>query len=172
MKEKDFIYRVMPARNRLYRLALRILGSSDDAEDVVQETLVKIWRKNIDVSDIESVESFAFSCVKNLCLDKIKINKNRRKLLEINFKTAEQTATPEQTTENRDTMEKIKTIIAKLPEKQRIILHLRDIEGLTNGRISEIMGISNEAVRTNLSRARKYIREKLIKEYKYEYHEH
>jgi RNA polymerase sigma-70 factor (ECF subfamily) len=171
MKEKDFIEKVMPARDKMYRLAKSILGGRDDAEDVVQETLVKIWNKNIDINNIESIESFAFKCVKNLCLDRIKINKNRQKLLELNTSDAPQ-STPEKSTENKDAMEKIKLIMARLPEKQRIILHLRDIEGLTNGRISEIMGIKSEAVRTNLSRARKFIRETLIKEYKYEYNEH
>ncbi|MFP4528843.1 MAG: RNA polymerase sigma factor [Candidatus Kapaibacterium sp.] len=172
MNEKEFVNKVVPLRDKLYRLALRLLGRPDDAEDAVQETLVRLWQKSPDEREIESLEAFAFRCTKNLCLDYIRTDRNRRELIRENYDANIYTIRPDEKMESSETMNRINTLIEKLPEKQKIIIHLRDIEGLTNQRIAEIMGMTSEAVRTNLSRARKLIRERILKAYKYEYYKH
>jgi RNA polymerase sigma-70 factor (ECF subfamily) len=157
----DFKIQVFPLKNKLFRLANRLLGDPEEAKDIVQETFIKLWNRREKLDEYRSVEALAVVTTRNLCIDKLKARKYPTESLE-NIKAA----IPEQqevTTEIMELADKIKKIIGMLPEQMKTIMQLRDIEGYDFEEIAGILGITENAIRVNLSRARKKVREIIIK---------
>ncbi len=168
MTVETFKIEVLPLKNKLYRLALRLLRNVPEAEDIVQEVMIRLWTRREKLSTYKSVEAFAMVITKNLCLDKLKLKSNKTdELTEKNEMTSEKTPYAEM--ELSDSYKKIRKLIDLLPEQQKMIIQLRDIEGYDYSEISEIMNISENTIRVNLSRARKKIRETMKKNYSYEF---
>ena len=167
MEVQEFKERVLPLSQRIYRFALRILQNQHDAEDVAQEICIKLWHSRSDLGAIKNLEAFAFSMTRNLCLDKIKRKKPQyyddRETASARYDEADLAPDPAGSLEMKDTMERVNKIITDLPEQQRILVQLRDIEGLDYGEISEITGMEINAIRVGISRARKRLRETIVK---------
>ena len=168
MTVETFKIEVLPMKNKLYRFALRMLRNVPESEDVVQEVMIKLWVRKDKLSAYRSIEAFAMTVTKNLCLDRLKLKSNKTEELTLrNERVTEKTPYVEM--ETNDTYKKIRELINLLPEQQRMIIHLRDVEGYAFEEISEIMGLTENTIRVNLSRARKKIREEMIKKYSYEF---
>lgn len=168
MTVETFKIEVLPMKHKLFRLANRMLINVPEAEDIVQEVFLRLWARKDSLNEYRSIEAFAMTVTKNLCLDKLKSKGYRTN--ELTEKHEQQTTeTPYQKMEIADSYEKVKKIIDKLPEQQRMIIHLRDIEGYEYDEISEILNISVNTIRVNLSRARKKVKETLVKTYNYEF---
>lgn len=168
MTVENFKIEVLPIKNKLYRFAYRLLRNVPESEDIVQEVLIRLWVRREKLSAYRSIEAFAMTVTKNLCLDKLKLKSNRtEELTQWNEKINEKTPYVEM--ETSDSYNKIRELIDLLPEQQRMIIHLRDVEGYAFEEISEIMGLTENTIRVNLSRARKKIREGMIKKYSYEF---
>ncbi len=105
---------------------------------------------------------------KNLCLDKLKSSKNRNIELKDQLETPG-SITPYDHTEKTDMKNKVINIINTLPEQQKMVIQMRDVEGLDYDEIAEVMEMSLNNVRVNLSRARKKVRDILIKAQNYEF---
>ncbi len=159
-----FHNQVFPIRHKLYRFALRITGSVHEAEDVVQEVLEKVWKTAPEqVGNIQNWEAWCMTLTRNRSLDKTRSQTLRRAApLEGVAERSSDTATPAQATEQNDLVNRVKMMMQQLPEKQRLVMHLRDIEELSYDEIAESLGISLDQVKVNLHRARKSIREKMI----------
>ena len=159
-----FHNQVFPIRHKLYRFALRITGSVHEAEDVVQEVLEKVWKTATEqVGNIQNWEAWCMTLTRNRSLDKTRSQTLRRAApLEGVAERSSDIATPAQATERNDLVNRVKMMMQQLPEKQRLVMHLRDIEELSYDEISESLGISLDQVKVNLHRARKIIREKII----------
>ncbi|MBK6997559.1 MAG: RNA polymerase sigma factor [Saprospiraceae bacterium] len=159
-----FHNQVFPIRHKLYRFALRITGSVHEAEDVVQEVLEKVWKTAPEqVGNIQNWEAWCMTLTRNRSLDKTRSQTLRRAApLEGVAERSSDTATPAQATERNDLVNRVKMMMQQLPEKQRLVMHLRDIEELSYDEIAESLGISLDQVKVNLHRARKSIREKMI----------
>ena len=168
MTVETFKIEVLPMKHKLFRLANRMLLNIPEAEDVVQEVFLRLWARKERLNEYKSIEAFAMTITKNLCLDKLK--SKGYKTDELTEKHEQQTTvTPYQKMEITDSYQKVKKIINALPEQQRMIIHLRDIEGYEFEEISDVMNISINTIRVNLSRARKKVREILVKTYHYEF---
>ena len=168
MNPEEFKIQVFPLKNKLYRLALRLLGKVEEAEDSVQDTFVKLWSKRDQLESYKSVEAFAMVITRNLCLDKLKSRASLvERLQERNQYEAEQ-QDPGEIMEYSDMAGLIRGIVENLPELQKSILHMRDIEEMEFGEIAEIMDMNVNAVRVNLSRARKKVRDTVMKIQGYE----
>jgi RNA polymerase sigma factor (sigma-70 family) len=164
MNLEAFQNRIMPAKNKLFRFALRFLGNEDDAKDVVQEVLIKVWNGREQMNEIQNWEAWCMRITKNLSLDRIRsLSRKQTQPIEDGYEIHEQDLTPHETTELQESMHSINILIAGLPEKQRQIIHLRDVEGYSYNEISEILEIDMNQVKVNLFRARNAVREKLIK---------
>lgn len=163
-----FEQRIIPQRDKMFRFALRILGNTEDARDLVQDALLKIWSQHAHLSEIQNAEAWCMQVVKNLCLDRLKAVKVRVEATK-NIQKENETGypTPYQETERKDSMEKVRKLISDLPEKFRMIIHLRDMEEFSYKEIAEIMELSMEEVKVNLFRARKMLKDKLIKNHEY-----
>jgi RNA polymerase sigma-70 factor (ECF subfamily) len=159
-----FHEQVFPIRHKLYRFALRITGSSHEAEDVVQEVMEKIWKTAPEQSEnVQNWEAWCMTLTRNRSLDRARSQSLRRAapLDGVSERKAD-TATPAQAAENRDLADQVKKMMQQLPEKQRLVMHLRDIEELSYEEIAETLAISLDQVKVSLHRARKTIRERML----------
>ncbi len=163
MNLEDFETRVLPAKNKLFRFALRLLGSSEEAKDVVQETMIKVWNGR-DMAEVQNMEAWCMRITKNLSLDKLR--SRQRKLtgsIDVRFDMVHESLSPHEKTEIHESMKRIDELMANLPDKQRQVMHLRDIEGYSYNEICDVLALDMNQVKVNLFRARNAVREKLIK---------
>ncbi len=166
MQKEEYLDIVMPLKDKLYRLAKRILVSHDEAEDAVQEVYLKLWNTRENIKKYNKPEAFAMTMIKNYCLDRIKSKQaSNLTIVHQNYKSND--ARTEDQVEAKDEVGMVFEIMKKLPEQQRIILQLRDVEEYDYSEIAEVMEMNETAIRVNLSRARKMVREELIKKYNY-----
>lgn len=168
MKNISFRNDILPLKNELYRLALRITLNSAEAEDVVQETLIKVWNKRDDWDTIDSIEAFCLTICRNLSLDKMRKLSNQSESLDndTTFKSDpldhSYSSNPEEQAVQRDRVDLVRRLIDTLPEKQRCIMQLRDFEGKSYKEIATILNVSEEQVKVNLFRARQTIKKKYV----------
>ena len=169
MKKISFRNDVLPLKNELFRLALRITLNRAEAEDVVQETMIKVWNRRDRWDEIESIEAFCLTICRNIALDKMKKAENQNQSLEDEHDAPDHSysSNPEEQAEQRDGVELIRRLIDNLPEKQRSVMQLRDFEGKSYKEIAQIMAISEEQVKINIFRARQTIKQKFIETEKY-----
>lgn len=161
MKEISFRNDVLPLKNGLYRLALRITLSREEAEDIVQDTLVKVWNARDRWQDIDSLEAYTYTIARNLALDRMQKAENRNASLdEAIADRPDNSSTPYEKTLQSDRMSLVRHLVDQLPEKQRSCMQLRDIEGKSYKEIAAILGISDEQVKVNIFRARQTVKKK------------
>jgi len=169
MNAEEFKENVLPVNQKLLRLSFRFLGNVQEAEDAVQEVYVKLWGMREKLSGINNVEAFATTITKNHCLDKLKAR--RTVSLDENMMSLTNRESgvenPLQLSENQNTVDFVRLIIDNLPEQQKSIIIMRDIEEYSFEEIQEVTGLDLNYIRVNLSRARKQVREELIKVHAY-----
>lgn len=168
MTANEFCNRVLPLQDKLHRLALRYFNNHEDSVDAVQEVFYKLWLQKEKLETFRSVEAFAMVITRNHCLDKLKAKGAHHDKLETVQQPVDEQS-PYRIAEQKDAAAMVSQLLDQLPELQRTVFHLRDIEGLELEEIAEILEMNAVAVRVNLSRARKFIREKLIAIQNYEY---
>lgn len=162
---RSFQTDVLPLKNVLFRLALRITMNRADAEDVVQETMIRVWNRRDEWEQIESMEAFCLTICRNLSLDKLRRMDNHAETLSASHDPQDNSygANPEEQIVLRDRVMMVRRLIEQLPEKQRSCVQLRDIEGKSYKDIATIMNISEEQVKVNIFRARQTIKEQFQK---------
>ena len=166
MTQSEFLNLVLPFKDKLYRLAKRLLISAEEAEDATQEVLLKLWAGKKRMGQYKNVEAFAMTMTKNFCLDRLKSRQSSNlKLVHSNYASSE---TPlQREVEIRDSVNWVRRIMDDLPEQQRMILQLRDVESYEFEEIEKMMDMNPTAVRVALSRARKAVREQLLQKHRY-----
>lgn len=165
MKQAEFLNMINPIQDKLYRLAKRLLVSTEEAEDAVQEVILKLWNKREQIGDYKNPEAFAMTMTKNYCLDRLKSKQaGNLKIVHSNFQTSQNI---EREVEANDGVQLVFEIMATLPEQQRMVLQLRDVEQFEFAEIAEMLDSNETAIRVALSRARKTVREALLKKYNY-----
>lgn len=166
MKEGAFITLTNGFKDKLFRLAKRLLVSNEEAEDATQEVLLKLWRNKSKMAEYNNVEAFAMTMTKNYCYDKLKAKETGNlKIVHSNYK--DERPSLQRQVEARDSLDWVGKIMNSLPEQQRMIIQLRDIEQYNNAEIADMLQINEVAVRVALSRGRKKIREELLKKHNY-----
>lgn len=161
MKEISFRNDVLPLKDKLFRLALRITLNREEAEDIVQDTLIKVWNSRNKWQQLDSIEAYSLTIARNLSLDRIKKMENQNGSLE-DEKTErpDTTSNPSERMIQKDKLDIVKRMIDELPEKQRSCIQLRDIEGKAYKDIALILGITEEQVKINIFRARQTIKQR------------
>ncbi len=168
MELQEFKVKVLPVKDRLYRIALNMLRSVEEAEDTLQDAMVKLWDKRQQLSEYRSVEALAVTITKNLCLDRLKSKKHKNQLDVQEMELDSGFVTPQRRAELNQSMEIIDLVFQSLPEQQRLLITLRDVEGFSYEEISEQTGLEINNIRVGLSRARKKAREAYLKIEDYE----
>lgn len=151
---------LLPLYPRLQRVALRMLGNVEDAEDMVQEVYMKLWGKREELPDVPNMEAYCVALTKNMCIDRLRLAEVDRVDVDdvpLSLAAADDVASQ---LERQDAVEQVKLIIETLPEKQQQVITLRDIRDCTFEEIEEQTGLTAVNVRALLSRARKTIRER------------
>jgi RNA polymerase sigma-70 factor (ECF subfamily) len=153
---------ILPLKNELYRLALRITMNRAEAEDVVQETLIKVWNRRNSWDAIDSMEAFCLTVCRNLALDKQRHKDYQVESLDNSIDPTDLShgSNPEEQAVQRNRVEVVKRLIDQLPEKQRTCMQLRDIEGKSYRDIAAIMNITEQQVKVNIFRARQTVKER------------
>lgn len=163
MSEKSFRTDVLPLKNELFRLALRLTMNRHDAEDIVQETMLRVWSRREQWAEIESMEAFCLTICRNLALDRLKRTDQANTSLDSEqHDRADRSyaANPEEQTVQRDRVEMVRRLMDTLPEKQRICMQLRDVEGKAYKEIATVLGITEQQVKVNIFRARQTVKKK------------
>jgi RNA polymerase sigma-70 factor (ECF subfamily) len=150
-------------QHRLYRFALRIMRDQLLAEDVVQEVHVKCWKNKEALGEMSNPGAWMMRVTKNLCIDKIRARRSTADLDAVSFSIESHDPAPDRETESGDLMAILKEMLETLPPKQKMVFHLRELEGLQYKEISDILDITGDEVKINLFRARQKIKEKLLK---------
>lgn len=145
-----------------------MLRSVEEAEDTLQDAMVKLWDKRQQLSEYRSVEALAVTITKNLCLDRLKSKKHKNQLDVQEMELDSGFVTPQRRAELNQSMEIIDLVFQSLPEQQRLLITLRDVEGFSYEEISEQTGLEINNIRVGLSRARKKAREAYLKIEDYE----
>ena len=162
MSQERFKAEILPLREKLFHSAQRILVEEQEAEDAVQEVLLKLWHTRDSLGNYDSPAAYATTVTKNHCLDRLKV-KNRQEPLDDSYLGLAAIENPYLLLERKNTNEILHKIIETLPPLQQATIKMKDIEEFEVEEIAEITGTTVEAVRVNLSRARKKVREEYIK---------
>lgn len=162
MEQDEFKRKVLPMREQLYGYAQRLLEDGDDAEDIIQEVLLKLWYMKERLMDYRSIPALSVQITKHLCLNRIKTYGRSRERLDT-LVVASDAPSPHAELEQKDHAAQVMKIIDRLPGLQQTILRMRHVDGFEIGEIADLTGSSPEAVRVNLSRARKRVRELVFK---------
>ena len=168
MNHRIFQQRIAPIKNKLFRFAYSIVADRVEAEDVVQEVCIKLWRQWSRIEEIDNFEAWSMRLTKNLSIDKLRSKHRRTDDLEKVYDLEVDTPSPYEITAGNDTVSHIRQLMKALPEKQRLVMHLRDIESLSYQEICDALQLPMSQVKVNLFRARKQIRAQLIKSTSYE----
>ena len=163
MLTREFRNEVLPISNKLLRFALQILQDEEEAKDALQDVFLKLWQKRDELEKVENIEAFAMRMIRNRCLDTMR---SRRSVSIESLKIvnlAHKDSSDSDPLEMAETVSMVKEIISGLPELQRTIIHLRDIEQLEYNEIVKATDLNVNAIRVNLSRARKKVRDEFLK---------
>ena len=170
MKKISFRNDILPLKDMLFRLALRITLSREEAEDIVQDTLIKVWNRRESWDNIDNIEAFSLTICRNIALDRIRLHDNQNTSLDETTAGNERpdtASTPYEHTVEREKIRIVRELIDSLPEKQRSCMQLRDIEGKTYKEIAAILGVTEEQVKVNIFRARQTIKQQFQQYEKY-----
>ena len=165
MKKISFRNDILPLKNELYRLALRITLNPAEAEDVVQETMIKVWNRRGHWEELDSIEAFCLTICRNIAVDKTRKAENQNPSLEEGNDAADHSysSNPEEQAMQRDRIALVRQLIDNLPEKQRSCMQLREFEGKSYKEIAKILSVTEEQVKINIFRARQQIKQQFIK---------
>lgn len=163
MNVKEFNEIVEEVKDKMYRLSLRIVGDRFEAEDVVQEIIIKAWKKREYFATVENQHGWLMTLTRNKSIDKTRSKHKRTTDIDQFFDLSDSNASPHRTLEQKDLLNKVIQIINELPEHQRTVLHLRDIEEYSYDEISEITGQTSNQVKINIYRGRQAIKGRIEK---------
>lgn len=157
----------------VYRLALRITGSPADAQDVVQETYIRVWKNISSLRDFRAAPAWIFRVARNVAYDSLRKN-SRRRAVSLDAPVAEGLSSlhellqssdkgPESSALTRELAQTALEAVAKLKEKHRTVLLLREVDGMSYEEIAMAVGCSIGTVESRIFRARKALSKKLAK---------
>ena len=162
MQEISFRDDILPLKDKLFRLALRITFDRAEAEDVVQDTMIRVWNKREEWTQFGSIEAYCLTVAKNLAIDRSQKKEAQNVELTPEMEEESEISGPYDQLVNNERMSIIHRLINELPEKQRLIMQLRDIEGESYKEIAKILNLTEEQVKVNLFRARKKVKQRYL----------
>lgn len=162
MTLKEFTYQLVGLKDKLFRFSARIVGDDEMAEDVVQDVVIKMWDKRENRDDYQNLEAYCMRMTKNLSIDKTRAKSFQNVSLDKAPEQIQDSYNPYQQTAENDTVSHVHQLMQNLPEKQRMVMQLRDIEGMEYKEIATALELPLNQIKVNLFRARKSIREQLL----------
>lgn len=166
MNKKEFKCRVFSLSERIYPMVARMLGQSN-AEDAIQDIMLKLWEKRNNIKKHPNIKGLVFLTTRNFCLDALR---KKRIILDENIANLKVVHSKKEVSkiEWKELNFIIQNILKRLPEQQKEVFEMRDLDGFDTAEVAQILQIKKEHVRVLLSRARKQIGKALEKDYNYE----
>ncbi|MBX3043496.1 MAG: RNA polymerase sigma factor [Candidatus Kapabacteria bacterium] len=174
MELEEFTANVMPLKDKLFRFAKRLMQDHEEAEDLLQDVMVKLWVNRAELSKKSSVEAFAMAVTKNLCIDRFRSKQYQYSNTGIDaaeLDLSDRGISPHARAEQLEAVELVHRAIDSLPPSLKSVIELRDLQGLSYQEIADVMSMNINTLKVNLSRARKKIREILSTNYNFNYNE-
>lgn len=162
MQAIDFRRDILPLKDKLFRIALRIVADRAEAEDIVQEAMIRVWNRREEWPQLDSVEAFCYTIVRNLAIDRSERADRHLEQIPADYDCASSAAGPLDHLVQKERLRLVHTLISQLPEQQRSIMQLRDVEGKSYRDIANIMGLSEEQVKVYLHRARQKVKQQFL----------
>ena len=162
MQKIDFRKDILPLKDKLFRLALRITFDRAEAEDIVQETMIRVWNKRNEWNELESVEAYCLTVARNLAIDRSEKKDSQTVELTTEVEQTPDASSPYDRLVNKERLKLVHRLVGELPEKQRLIMQLRDVEGKSYKEIAAALRLTEEQVKVNLFRARQKVKQKFI----------
>ncbi|MDL2265196.1 RNA polymerase sigma factor [Parabacteroides sp. OttesenSCG-928-G21] len=162
MDQRQFKQKILPLREELFLYTRRLLENDDDSEDILQEVFLKLWYMREELDRYENVAALAMTITKHLCLNRLKARQRTYEDIE-DVTMVSEAPTPLHRLEQKDNLESVMKIIDRLPDLQQTILRMKHIDGYEVEEIAELTGSSPDAVRMNLSRARRRVKDIFFK---------
>ena len=163
MNQETFKLTVFNLKDEMYRFAKRFLYSAEESEDVVQELMIKFWQMKDQLAEYGNVKAYAMRCVKNECLNRLKHHE-----VKLGFAATQIHNVDYYKNDVDNLKDHILKFINQLPDKQKMVIQLKDVEEYDIKEISDIMELEENAVRVNLMRARQKVKEKISQLFEYE----
>jgi RNA polymerase sigma-70 factor (ECF subfamily) len=162
MQEISFRRDILPLKDKLYRLALRITMDTAEAEDVVQDTMIRAWNKRGELSQYDSVEAFCLTVARNLAIDRSERMDSRTDELTSELPAFSEAPDPYERMAHAEQLQLIHRLMSELPERQRTVIQLRDVEEKTYKEIAEALQLTEDQVKVTLFRARQAIKNRYL----------
>jgi RNA polymerase sigma factor, sigma-70 family len=163
MDLQQFEIKILPLKHKIYRLAKAMLTDTSEAEDAVQDIYLKLWSSRKELEKADNVTALILQIARNHCIDKLRVrNRVQFNSLIDNDENLSADLSPYEQAEQKDLVKNVKQLIDALPEQQRVVIHLRDVEGLEMDEITAITGMTENAIKVYLSRARQSIRKSFL----------
>ena len=153
---------IQPYRDKVYRFVLRMVDDEMDAEDIMQELAIRIWKRIDAFRKLENPEAWCMTVVRNLAIDKLR-NRKKRQYSDVSaaFDISDTGRDPYEQMVAGDVMDLLRKYLDKLPEMQKLTLHLREVEGMSYQEIAETLGQSLEQVKSHIFRGRQTLKKAL-----------
>ena len=163
MALEEFKSTVLPLRDKLFRIAFCITRSREEAEDVVQDVMLKVWDRPETWKEVDSTEAYCCRMARNISLGRLALKGNHTEELNGQQVSVGRADLPNERVEKEESLGMLRKLIARLPEAQRMVVQLRDVEGMSYQEIARVLEVSEEWVKVNLFRARKEIKGLFLK---------
>lgn len=157
MNSEQLNIEFLSVKDAAYRYAVALLHDRSEAEDAVQDLYERLWRRRL-LLRRSGFRSLVMTAIRNAALDRLR-ERERRRCESVDEAVAELV----EMDERRDEVALIKRIIARLPEREREVIHLRDVEGMAFEDIAQVVGCSEVAARMAHSRARQKVKDEFSK---------
>ncbi|MBO0939596.1 sigma-70 family RNA polymerase sigma factor [Fibrella sp. HMF5335] len=164
MDLQAFKQRILPVQGRLFRLAQLFLRNREEAEDALQDVLMRLWSNRQQLDAYHSVEALAVQMTKNLCLDRLKAHRRQPVTATDDYQNVLATDdSPYRQVELLDSASQMQRLIDALPDQQKLLIHLREVEDYSFDEIEQITGLTTNNIRVILSRTRQRLRDDYLK---------
>lgn len=161
--DRTFLNDIDQIRDKVFRITKRILISQEEAEDATQEVIVKLWQMDAAKRNgFRSIEAYSVTMAKNYCLDRLKSKQAQNLSLNEKIGNSKMSDSLQTKIEQTDELNWVGTLIDQLPERERMIIQLREIEQYDFDEIASILNLPEGTVRVYLSRIRKKIRKQFL----------
>lgn len=158
MQASEFKQLFLPLSRQIYWMAWRLTGNAEEAEDLTQEVYAQLWTKRESLSGISNPIAYCGVLVRNLYLNQVRKQRVETTEMARELFVADGNRL-EDAIEQRQACEQVMRLIGQLPEQQRKVVTMHDVEGCSNEEIRQQTGLASTHIRVLLSRARKTIRQ-------------
>ena len=161
MQASDFKQLFLPCHRKLFSVAYRLMGNAQAAEDMVQETFLKLWMQRDKIERVDNPEAYSIMVLRRLFYDRMRTGHLQEVDKDVGSLQVTSSQNISRQLEAADEYQRVRQLISHLPEPQGRIMLMRDVEDRSFEEISIETGLTEVNIRSILSRARKKIREQI-----------